>query len=713
MFRGLPTGIVLLVALCLLHATAWSAEQYKPGDEIEVSYLNTVVSAKVVSTNQRGEVVAEFDWAGTPVQRTFKPADVRLPYEAGALARARTWSDNAGKFHQKAALIEIDDDSITLRKPDKTEIHVPIARLSDSDQQYLKNLQKGAGIERPPQPPKLEDFEAPGQFQSFGAFGDAKRLDLEPDPLPKDLKLIKQGGVGFPTDDFFDRFGSVMAVGGKDVWVLASVENSTPVTPLPTRLLWASLARQKIETRQLLPPREVLLDYHVPSHRALTASRVKSDPSDTKEIEALTLWEVGPSEKKVKPVVRWKADSGDIGRREPWGRIIDGTVVLQHFKTHEFVAWDTTAKNVRYRVAQESFFGSLPTLSASRKYLFVPEDRGVKILEATSGKILSFLPSELGASGVAVSEDGRKLAVLSRGTMTVWNLVDAAVEPVVCQAEGVGTPFGADLFWVGDERVMVDSGFGGYGDQLVLFSLKQKVALWNYRLDHEAVQKNWERTNRSREIVNNHLVYAATIAHGLPHAGMAVGAVLLPGPQVDEIAANLDVESMMVTIKPGTPVRLDVQTGENTPRVQAVLEEKIRKNGWVPAPNAEVALIAEMKQGPQQTVTYRVRGFGANRTVLTTQTASVVPYLTSLRLMMGKKAVWQSGTGNGIPPIVTLYEGRTVQDEVDRWQHPNVEFFETVLIPTRVMDPAKRIGLGTTMVTNRGLIVAPPKQSME
>jgi hypothetical protein len=700
MSHRLPALIILPIVWSVFDAApSHAAEQYKAGDEVEVLFLGGWIPGKVVNTNQRGDVLADYEFAHASKQGVFKATEVRYPYEAGAIVRARVWNDSAGKFHQKAALIELADDSITLRKPDKTEIKVPIAKLADADQQFVKKLQREEGVERPPQPPKLEDFEGTADAAQSLAASAGKHGAIQPDPLPSELKL-KQSGVGFPIDDFYDRLGAIVPVGGKGTWLLAALENDKPGSKLPTRLLWASLDHQKIEGRQLLPSGEVLLDYHSPTHRVLTFSTVKdeSDPHGW-GTAALTLWDVSPTDKRVKPLVRWKADSGERGLHEPWGRIIDADVILQRFKKQELVGWDTTTKKVRYRTAQESFFAPLPTISAGRKYLVIPEDKDVRILESATGNLVATLPARDGCSGVAISEDGRKVAGLSRNALTVWDLANPDAEPQRYQAEAIGTPFRAELFWVSDDRVMVDSG----RQDMVLFSLKHKVSLWNYQFDMNAVSKTATATaHRIREIVNQHLVYGATLESGRQH-GLAVGAVLLPGPQVEEVAASLDPESL-IAIKPGTAVKLDVQAGENNARIQAALDAKIRANGWVPSPASNVVLIAEMKRGDQQTITYHLRPFGGGQE--TTQSATVTPYISSLRLMLGDKVAWQSGTSTGAPGIIMLKEGQTAQAEIDQWQHPNVEFFDKVEIPAKILDPSKHTGLGTTQVTNRGLIVA-------
>jgi hypothetical protein len=68
------------------------------------------------------------------------------------------------------------------------------------------------------------------------------------------------------------------------------------------------------------------------------------------------------------------------------------------------------------------------------------------------------------------------------------------------------------------------------------------------------------------------------------------------------------------------------------------------------------------------------------------------------------KVAWQSLTSSGVPPLLRLQEGQSVQSEIDKWQKPNPQFFDAVTLPARILDPAKRNGIGITNVTNRGLV---------
>jgi hypothetical protein len=312
------------------------------------------------------------------------------------------------------------------------------------------------------------------------------------------------------------------------------------------------------------------------------------------------------------------------------------------------------------------------------------------VLESMTGRFVTMLPATDGVSSVAVSEDGRRAAVLSRSLLTVWDLTTPDSQPEQHQAEAIGTPFTAKMHWVGNDRVMIEQHRG-----LSLFSFKSRIVLWNYEFDMDAVRGDfWGRT---RGIVDGHLVYTAAVSQG-NQSGLAVGAVTLPGPRVDEAEANLDVESLYI-VKPGTPVRIQVNCGEHNARVQQALEEKVQSNGWTLDPSASIVMVAEMKRGQQQTVTYRMSGGASGE-----QSATFTPHVSSVQLMVGDSVAWQSGTSTGAPPIVMLREGQSVQNEAGKWQNPQPGFFERIQPPQRIMDPSKRNGLGTTSVTNRGLI---------
>ena len=412
------------------------------------------------------------------------------------------------------------------------------------------------------------------------------------------------------------------------------------------------------------------------------------------EATALTVWEVASEDKSPKPIAQWQSDTGSTGPElDPWARLVDGDTVVHRWSDHELVAWSVKDKRLKYRVSQEAFFASPPTLSGGRRYLVIPGDEHIRILDSSTGKSVSLLPANDGATGVAVSDDGRRLAVLGRSTISVWDLTSATNDPQKYPSNGIANAFRANLAWVNDDQLMVES------DRLslVLFSLQRQMVIWNYRMDPRALR---EIGGDPREIVNGHLVYTASVMN-LSQSGMVVGAVSLPGPKVAESVAALNAEELMA-LKAGTHIRLDVRAGNESARVQQVLAAKIAANGWVLDATAPIVMIAEMTRGQTQNVTYRSTraGLGSD----SEHSVSVTPHVSSLRIEVSQALAWQAGTSTGPPPVIMLEEGKSAQSEVDRWQHPNVEFFDSVAIPARILDPKYRTGVGTSDVNVNGLV---------
>jgi hypothetical protein len=627
-------GLLIALALTGGAGVAWAAEKYQAGDEVEVLFLGKWYPGKVVQTNARGDVKAEFVFTVSPQQHVFKAAEVRYAHEKDAIARTRTWSDPSGTFKIKAALLSLEDDAVLLRKPDNTELKVPLAKLGAADQDFVKRLRKelGPSANRPPRVPPAEVFDdsaATDVWKTWGAAGlNASRPAITPDPLPAFVKL-KQAGVAFPTQEFFDRLGAVLPLGGPNGWVLASIENQNPSETLPGRLLWVSLVKGKVENQQMLPHGEVVVDYHPQSKQLLTMS---DESGTTRGLipDTLTVWRVAPADTGVTLVARWKTQSGNQGASEQWARIVDATTVVHRWKRGEIVAWDFAAKQLRYRLAQESFFEPEPTLSGGRRYLIVPEDRQVRILEAASGYLVSTLPAPNGASATAMTEDGTRLAVLNRNQLVVWNLTSSETEPETYQAEAIGTPFRAALEWVGPDQIMAD----GFHHSKVLFSLKHRIALWRYEFDMEAVPE--QRNRRVKHVLDGHLVYAASVGD-LRQKGLAVGAVELPGPKVREEAESLDPEALMI-LKPGVEVAVNYPVRRvQRPGLRGGPANRGLATAGCSTNRPRLSSLCEMKRGEQQNTTYR--SFDNSQT----QSVTFTPYISTMQLqVMERRLIWQA-----------------------------------------------------------------------
>lgn len=700
--RFAPVMLGGLLGLVMSISVAEGA-RYKKGDVVEVYYFNEWREGLVLDTNKRGDVLVSYTFGGSTIQRqqTFKEEAVRYPFEADALGRARSWSDPTGSFRITAAALRVVNEKVILRKEDMTTIDVPLNKLSDNDQRYLDRIQKelgpvAAGV---PEHPPLEQFAGAGAFQGGYAVSFMERetdRGLPPDPIPEYLRL-REGGAAFTTSDqsFSNNLGVILPVGGPDSWLLASVERRYGSDQkIPTRLVWASITKKKMETYQLLPPGESVLDYHPPSNLLLTYNREdkRGDRGYDKAVN-LTLWKTLPSQQHIEPVMRWSADGKGRSSSQPWARIVDGKIVLQMRDANEYVGWNIQEKRVEYIVQQESVGEAMPVLSGGRKYVFLPEETQVRVFDAGTGEIITSVPAREGAHGIALNDACTQLAVLDTSKLTIWDLRDLKGEPREYQAEALGGNSRSQMSWLGDDRLMV----ADYGVTR-LFSLSQKMVIWSYKFNYETVRE--DRGARLRHVINDHLVYGATVREGTTR-GFAVGNVRLPGPHVDEVVGRVGQVNTTI-LQPGSKVRLEVRCGDQfNHEVYTALVEKIEKNGWILTQNEPTGIVmhADMTTGETQSVTYVSSNAGYMETV------TVSPKMSSLVIKVGDQTVWQTRTRTGVPDRMYLRSDTTVQQEIDRYQQPNPRIFHYSKIPPTITDPQYKDGLGTTDVTTRGLVV--------
>lgn len=699
--------LVLGLGSAVLAPSARGAEKYAPDEDVEVFFLNSWLPAKVRDSNKKGEVMAEFTFANTQKTEVFGPEKVRHLYEAGAIARARLWSDASGKFKVKAALLKISGGKVELRTEDMKDVVVSIDKLSPKDQTFVKQFQKQAGIAALPVPalPAIAEFDMrnAGSSESSGrkhaAHQDAQTestsLQLAADPIRKGLELT-HAGAGFPTASHGERLSSLIALGGADNWMLASIgENDRQ----PTRLMWVALAKGSVKKIQMLPAGEMLMDYHAGSRQMLTYSKRKI-AGDDNEHPVLTIWQADPSTEEPQAVVSWNARlPGDTGRHHsvPWVRFATASHIVQRTETHRILAWDIASRRLAWMTPQESFFAPEPRLSAGGKYVYVPEDTGLRIIDSIHGNTLAQIPMN-GCSGVGVHADGRMIAVANRNEIFVVDITGGERTRKL-NAASVGSPFSMKFDWVTDKLLCLDNGSNG----LVLYSLEHELPIWTYTFDPEAYWAYSGNGGRQRSIVDDHLVYAATFSvQG--KSGLAVGAVEMPGDKAQAAIASARREDFMA-IKPGARFRIEVNAIDHADEIRQAVEKEVQANGWVVDATAPNVLKAEYKRGETQQVQYEMRSLrGGGQHV---QSASITPYVSTLTLLIGNDQGWQSGTASGPPPTVMMKEGDSLQSEVDRWNGPTWSFFQSVDIPPEILDPKMRGGVGKTAVTNRGLMEQP------
>lgn len=674
------TFLALLLACCchdslIAQSKRSASRSFEEGDEIQ--YLSGSRWYEGVVLQVEGTNVGIEYQSGSAFKREVVPAiKVRHAWEAKAISPMRYWRDQSGKFKIRAAAIAVKDGYVRLHTVDDTEISVEIKKLSSADQTMLSKYKKAAG------PPVAEKL-APVEFARSSSWGHdwnrATDLQNAPADSPPSFAKVPMSGVAFPKLYFHESLVRVQPIGGSDGWMVAGTVGN--LAQNPSRILWASLTEGKVKRVQLVPPGERLVAVDPPSRQFLTVS------TQDRSAPVLSLWRADPTMEVPEAVKSWPSVAKENwGSWNNWAAIVGPTRILHEWGKHQFVVWDVESEQEVYHLEQESFFSARPTLSPGKRYIALPEDKRVRLIEATSGDTLATLPVEGGsAAGVGFSPDGSKLAVLTRSQLTVWEFGSAS-EPQRYRADAVGTPFSATVEWVDDHSLLID--------RKTLFDTDLELPVWSYSTKTFEVKRDGYG-ERTMTVLDDKLCYAVTV-----DKAFVIGAVELPGPMVRETVETLEPESLFI-LRRGSRVAMDVDCGVHDSEVRESLLRQIEDNGWVYDSDSSTVLEATMGRGKTQTVTYRMTNFGSGQRY--DETVTVTPYYSRLMLSVNGVLAWSTSGGSGVPPVIHMRQGESAQRQAEEMQKPDPGLFRRVDIPEKIYDPAKKNGLGSSLISSRGL----------
>lgn len=684
----------LSLLLCLAGMQSVSAQsKLTEGEEVKVFYLNSWFDG-VVLGRDKNRYGVEFEFAATKKRELFDRAQVRKACEIDAMDLARTWESANGKFKIEAALKTFSSDQVTLAKIDGTEVDVPVDSLGEKDQLYLKKFRKafdeavskGEVPASVPKLPPLETFESIPQSNIGSIIGQGT---VEPlGAIPNYLREFQQGGTGF----YFARADqdpvAVIPVGGPEQWVLLTAREDNfknRGVNFQSQAYWISLKQQKMTASVPLSPEDYIVDYD--PRIKLLVSVHRDSTTSTSNSGSITIWNLKPGETEAQPIVRWQSDLNSW--TEPlFIKLVNDHTVLVKSGRQTYTAWDFKSKQAVYAFKTTSFFDTNVVVTTDRKHALIPEDGKVTVINTQDGQLKFSLPvADSHVSGININPEGNRLACLSEANLHVWDLTSPTPTPTVYRAPMIGSPFQSRIEWIDDDSILAESHM-----QRILYRLSAQLPIWSYRLDGSQILLN--RTPLTNQSLNGLLFY---IADPDPNSGaIAVGAVKLPGPQVDELTKSLDPKSLNL-LKPGVRVGLAIGKVTEPAMVEKWLVEKIQSNGWIYDPNAPIKMHAEMGVSETRTETYHQMSARGGTTTVT-----FTPHFASLNIKLGDTAIWQSGTSTGAPPIV---HGGDLQAEIAKNEVPQLEFFRYVTIPSEVIDPKYSRGFGVSKLGLKGIEV--------
>lgn len=146
----LKTVVALVIAAPLLLGlcgTAWAqatvdVSKLKKGDKLELKVGDKWVPARFEKPNTGKVIIVRREGAAQSEIAFIEM--VRLPPDGDAAKPAfkpRTWTDRTGKFKIDATLVRVEGDKVVLKRTEGgKEIAVALAKLSEADNKYVKNI---------------------------------------------------------------------------------------------------------------------------------------------------------------------------------------------------------------------------------------------------------------------------------------------------------------------------------------------------------------------------------------------------------------------------------------------------------------------------------------------------------------------------------------------------------------------------------------------
>jgi hypothetical protein len=674
--------IVAMIMISLSQTTFAQAikRSFVPGDLVRIFYEKKWQKATVLNA-EKNAVAVEFTSNGRRQQEVFHIDYVRYEWEAEAISPIRAWSSQDKQYRIVAAAMSIEEGKLRLYTLDSKQIEIEVAKLSEEDQRYLKKLEKfrTGGV---PKPPELSDFTYQSKATWSAGWDNSDTTAVAPDPTPKALANVPMAGIMFPRIGSYETVNYVEPIGGGDGWIVAGTHGTSTWEETPSRILWGSLKRKQFECVQFLPQGHRLVAIDAASRQAVSVI-------DSERRLLLCLWEADPTMRQIVGKKMWESrPSGSMySAIDNQVEILSRNLVLHQHDDKKFVVWDTEQETVAYIIEQESFFDASLVLSPSKKYIAVPEDKRLRVLDSQTGDVLANLACPERIAGAAFSPDGTLVGALTHYHVYVWSL-GSSDPPKVYRASAIGTPFSAKINFIDNNTLLTDG--RSYGR--TLFDLKQGVPIWSYQNDIWDIVGGWTSKQVGRTFASK-LCYATKLSDD----GFVIGVVDLPGPLVRQATDEL-TRSKLIAIAPGHRIKLITECGQYDAQVRKWLSQKIEDNLWVEDVTAMTTLKATMGRSPGQAITYRE--FSSNKDT----TAVVAPYFSSLTLSIDGMTAWSSGSESGSPSFVYVDRDSSAQEQINKMEKPDPDFFKDVVIPLDFIHPRFEYGIGVSSIGINGIV---------
>ena len=618
----------------------------------------------------------------------------------GQTHRSRTWKDKSGSYSIDATFVEESGKMVKLKTPDGEVMEIAFDQLSDSDQYYVKELRTDAA----------NPFKKASPFQKAGSGGASSSsmksetaddsgplkgrlvsedLDDARDMLSKPMvanewdfpqitPIASQGKKTQTTirlpeaTDIFERFAGMANNHSNQHAILGyTLDRPGRDNETSTRLVLCDLVKGKFAGAATIKGIWAPVSLKDDGRTALLMSN-ESGSGGKEKLQLVQLMKSG-----VESVVKWTpydSVSSRFDRDVRFAKFVGDDKIVTASKRGDVVIW--SYPDVKPLARVESEHSIMPSLTSDGRYLLFSRDKRIGMIDLVEERIVANhdLPFSW-INKVTLNPSGTTMAVIEGNKMTTFDPVTLTEKDEFYFSNAV---FSDEVDWVNDRYVVL-------GKRL-LFDTEKGMEVWTF--------------DKSDAMFAGDGVIYSTAKSGTKIEGV----VSFPVPNVEMTEAIQAAESSRdyFLMRKGSDVSIDVsgiQDGSQQQNVRATMEKRLKEAGFTVSLSSETKIVLATSQGQPKEVSYRMMGRGGPGE----NTGTFTPFNSSMKIQYNGEDIYTRNSSSGIPFMITLKEGESIQDVANRYSKPSYTYFDSVEIPhdlPRPREDGKR-GFGTTEFTLR------------
>lgn len=705
------TGVFLATAL--LGSNQSFGQDYKVGDKVQFERFGRNYEGEV--TRVAGSVLTIKYKDGPKTESVIKPT-TRVKKIGGAPATSggssssgtpaasggsssnstsassdtmRFWTDKSGKFKVKAKLSERVGDQVRLETEDGRLLTVPVAKLSEFDQEFLKTAGNAegnpfAGGEMIKKGDGASSSENSGSSTGSGNgmvlntvtpdLNAGKKVflisngdwNVYPDPELISESFTPQpvahGDGGFEKP-FFDKPGNFIISPDERV---AAVSITNAFGGDRTAVQFFDLEKGKQLSSVAVPIKEASLVGVIMDPPTFATTRKEW----FKDKGRVDFWDGSDG---LKHIIGWEG-------KYKSARLVNDKQLLTIDDNGQAVVWDW--RNAKAQYYFDAVAHAIPAVSANQKLMAVVVKTGIMILEVSSGKSLGTLQTSDRVTMMAFSRDGSKLSTIQNGNLAIWDL--SSGEVVDQYALNGISPHNPKMVWADDEHILIN------GTALVNYRLR--VPVWTYT--GASMPLSGGRAGRFWYSVKT-------------NGGGVIIPVNVPHQDVVQVGSQYDPEDFLV-IKPGMKIAVKMNLPfpqKDQQKIYDNLVSKLTTNGIEVDPSSSTVLNCFTEKGKTQTREYQNRGgFGRPFGGGGTQKVTFTPTICYMQIANGSDVLWKRAVSSGPGFMMFLQDGQTAQQAANKQSKPSPSFYLSAQIPKIYAQlPGGKSSLGTSQLTENGM----------